>query len=176
MSNSALINDNIQSLQEIDHLLSQLSDDHYTHIASPYFSASPGHHFRHILDHYLCFLDTNKNQQINYDDRLRNQTIETRRDYAQRIVHSIIEQLKDYNGNDNSQPINVTLTTQLDNQASTATAPVQSTLNRELVFLHSHTIHHLALIAVMLRLMHIDVEDSLGVAPSTLIYEQANAI
>jgi len=42
-----------------------------------------------------------------------------------------------------------------------------STLGRELAFVNSHTIHHQALIAVLLELSGVQVPDHLGLAPST---------
>jgi len=44
----------------------------------------------------------------------------------------------------------------------------RSSLCRELMFLVSHTQHHNAMIAAMLRLSGLDVDDSFGVAQSTL--------
>ena len=43
---------------------------------------------------------------------------------------------------------------------------------RELLFLISHTVHHFALIAFMLRSFGIEPGDKFGVAPSTLRYRQ----
>ena len=42
-----------------------------------------------------------------------------------------------------------------------------STLGRELAYVNSHTIHHHALIAVLLALADVPVPDRLGLAPST---------
>ncbi|MDH3494762.1 MAG: hypothetical protein OEM82_14505, partial [Acidobacteriota bacterium] len=45
-----------------------------------------------------------------------------------------------------------------------------TSLARELEFLHSHTVHHYALIAAKLGSMNIEVPFEFGVAPSTLKY------
>ena len=42
-----------------------------------------------------------------------------------------------------------------------------STLGRELAFVNSHTVHHEAMIAVLLSLAARDVPDRLGLAPTT---------
>jgi hypothetical protein len=42
-----------------------------------------------------------------------------------------------------------------------------STLGRELAFVASHTIHHQALIAMLLGVQDVDAPDRLGYAPST---------
>ena len=47
---------------------------------------------------------------------------------------------------------------------------------RELEFLLSHTIHHYALVAVMARIQGCEPGPTFGVAPSTLKYQQAQAV
>ena len=47
---------------------------------------------------------------------------------------------------------------------------MNSTLARETEFVHSHTVHHYALIAAKLKSVGIEVPDEFGVAPSTLRY------
>ena len=42
-----------------------------------------------------------------------------------------------------------------------------STLGRELAFVNAHTIHHQAMIAVLLSIAGLDVPDGLGLAPAT---------
>jgi hypothetical protein len=48
----------------------------------------------------------------------------------------------------------------------------RSSLARELQFLVSHTVHHYAVIALLLRARGIEPGRDFGVAPSTLKYEQ----
>ena len=50
-----------------------------------------------------------------------------------------------------------------------------STVRRELQFLLSHTVHHFALIAVLLERFSIAVPDDFGIAPSTLKHWQAQS-
>ena len=49
----------------------------------------------------------------------------------------------------------------------------ESTLERELYVLVSHTIHHYALVAVLLRTLGVDPGPEFGVAPSTLRHWEA---
>ena len=51
-----------------------------------------------------------------------------------------------------------------------------SSVERELQFLRSHTVHHFALIAVILRLSGVEPDEQFGVAPSTLRYREENSI
>ena len=46
-----------------------------------------------------------------------------------------------------------------------------STLGRELAYVNSHTIHHQALIAVLLELAGVPVPDHLGLAPRGALQE-----
>ena len=48
-----------------------------------------------------------------------------------------------------------------------------STIRRELQFLVSHTVHHYALIGLILKTMDVSVPENFGVAPSTLKHEQS---
>ena len=50
-----------------------------------------------------------------------------------------------------------------------------TTLGRELQYLLSHTVHHFALIGVMMRLLGRDPGPDFGVAPSTLRFERGDS-
>ena len=47
---------------------------------------------------------------------------------------------------------------------------ISSTVGRELQYLLDHTIHHYAIIAIILKAQSITVPEEFGVAPSTLKY------
>jgi len=47
----------------------------------------------------------------------------------------------------------------------------RSTIQRELQFLSSHTVHHFAIVAMILKIQGFETPDTFGVAPSTLKYE-----
>jgi hypothetical protein len=51
----------------------------------------------------------------------------------------------------------------------------RSSISREIEFVHSHTVHHHALIAEKLSSQGIETGRYFGVAPSTLEYWQAGA-
>jgi hypothetical protein len=50
-----------------------------------------------------------------------------------------------------------------------------STVSRELQALSSHTIHHLALVAIILRLQGIRLDPDFGMSPSTLRHHAASS-
>ena len=166
MSLTQLVNHNIEALSRFERILNQLQDDHYTQVVTPYFSSSMGRHFRHILDHYLCFLNGIDTDAIDYDQRARNERLENDRHYAIDSFQSLIRRFSQFQAD--NRVVSVSLATDTESGSTR----VDSTLARELVFLHGHTIHHFALIAAMLRMMDIDVDDEFGIAPSTLVHER----
>ena len=50
----------------------------------------------------------------------------------------------------------------------------QSTVERELQFLRFHTVHHFAIIAMILKIQGIETPKDFGFAPSTLAYLSAH--
>jgi hypothetical protein len=52
----------------------------------------------------------------------------------------------------------------------------RSSVSRELQFLLSHTVHHYALIAMTLRAAGVELDEELGVAPSTLAYQRSGDV
>lgn len=173
MSAQPIIKDNLEALDSGARLLQLLSDEQYNRVYSPYFSSSIGKHFRHILDHYLSFISGLNNCHVNYDQRDRDERLENDPGYALKIVNQIKDALIRINGEQQSsypldRSINVTLCT----STGPDTPPAGSTLQRELVFLQGHTTHHYAIIAAILKLLNIPVDERFGVAPSTLKYEE----
>lgn len=172
MSAQSIIEANITALESGTAILRQLSDNQYNRITSPYFSASVGKHFRHILDHYLSFVSGLAGNHINYDARARNTRIENNLSYALDVIEDIKRALKNLEHKtaahmDQSNTVQVTLCTSVAGQ----TTPVTSSVYRELVFLQGHTTHHYAIIAAILRFADVEVDQAFGIAPSTLKYE-----
>jgi hypothetical protein len=58
------------------------------------------------------------------------------------------------------------------NEGDDSSPRSQSTIRRELQFLLSHTVHHYALIAIILKIQGFDCDEDFGVAPSTLKYQR----
>ena len=56
--------------------------------------------------------------------------------------------------------------------SSGACVPFASTFTRELGFVFSHTVHHMALIGVLARVQGADVPEGFGLAPSTAAFRK----
>lgn len=165
---------NIYLLEQGLSLLEQIGDGLYTNVPNGIAKAGIGGHLRHCLDFYDSFLlgvRAGTPGKIDYDRRERNPLIEIDRLIAKAKIESTIATLGKLKLN-GQQALLVKLEGE---QAQSESAWSDSSITRELQFLLSHTIHHYALIAMLLRLQGYDPPADFGVAPSTLKYWQANA-
>ncbi len=121
---------------------------------------SVGGHLRHILDFYSSFIEGLPQSRIDYNQRLRDVRVEQDRFYALRKIDDCVIDLKSLA----LLSANEHLLVCTEDGSSWS----RSSVLRELDFLRSHTIHHFALIAMLLRLHEVDPGEEFGVAPSTL--------
>ncbi len=128
-----------------------------------------GAHLRHCVDYYRCFLSGIESGRVDYDARERDPALETDPDVAAKALGEIAGRLSTLEPRDFSRVLEV----KVDTPADAAHAWSRSSLARELQFLVSHTVHHYALIGLLLRLHGVEPADELGVAPSTLAYRRA---
>lgn len=144
--------------------------------AGQYAAAVEGHssigaHMRHCIDHYTCFFRGLGRGRIDYDHRERNTDLE--RDPA--VFHEfnlqVLEQLRTLEVMDLQRPLTVHVTPAADQ----APRPFASTTERELVFLSSHTIHHLAVMSLLAHMLGNRLPDGIGVAYSTAVYQAGRA-
>lgn len=125
-----------------------------------------GPHLRHCLDHMTALLRGLDDGIIDYDARDRDSRIESDPERFLAALADAEGGLRRLADHDLSRTVEV-----LQMPASDAhPARVGSTLSRELVFLSSHTIHHLALMIHIGRSMGLDVHEGGGVAFSTAAY------
>jgi len=173
MTPSASIQTAIQANLAVIHqgitLLQQLGSERYRQRVPVCYNASVGGHLRHIIEHYQSFLQGLGSGEIDYEKRARDPLIENDPTYAGGTLEAIAEQLGDWSALLTNHPLGL---------AAETTPGVTTTTSvlRELEFLLSHTIHHYALVAVMARLQGHEPEPSFGVAPSTLKFQQAQAL
>ena len=164
----ALVDENITLLDQAVQILSDLSDAVYINNDSPYFLSGVGRHLRHILDFYENLVSYD-GQHIDYDIRSRSQEIETDRAKAIKKIDTIRAVLLKLG------PMGKAVMVKNDDggqrEGDSGFSP--STIGRELQFLASHTVHHYAFIAMILRLQDIQPPAEFGIAPSTLRYMQA---
>jgi hypothetical protein len=144
-------------------LLRRLSDAQY---AEPRGDWDPiGAQYRHVLEHYQCLLAGLPGAVLDYDARRRDRELERSRARARSATLDIQTALAAIAGRDGAEPVRIQVRTAADAQAPEWSA---STLGRELQFLASHTVHHFALIKLLLRDEEIGLDPNFGVAASTI--------
>jgi Uncharacterized protein conserved in bacteria len=142
-------------------LLHQIDDKAYRKSLKIYSGSSLGSHFRHILDFYNCLLEGIDKGTIDYSNRERSESIETKTLEAQKAFIRVNEAVADL---EDDRPIAV-----LADFSGHRRPLVNSTVGRELMFAFDHTIHHMAIIkmGIQANFPEIDMDEQLGVAPST---------
>ena len=159
---------NIVYLEQGLDLLRALDDNAYTSAQPPYHESSIGDHLRHCLEHYTSFLDGLDAGMIDYDGRARDMRIATSRLVATQTIRDLIARLRAVPQDD--KPLRVKM--DCDKDTESAALWSLSSVQRELQYLLAHTIHHYALIAVLLRLQGYKPHEDFGVAPSTLKFRK----
>jgi uncharacterized damage-inducible protein DinB len=152
-------------------LIQRLTDEQYSTAPPTFYRGGVGAHFRHILDHYDSFLDGLGRGRIDYDARARDRSLETDRAAAVLKIREICRRLDDLEDGDGRRALEATLL--CGDPGQLVWSP--TSVSRELQFLVSHTVHHYAVIAAILRPQGVEPGDDFGVAPSTLVYEQGKA-
>jgi len=126
-----------------------------------------GPHFRHCIDFYTCFFRGVASGAIDYDQRARSGDIERQPTAAISALEGIRRRLGAMVDDESSTPVRARA-----DAVGDTTEWTQSTVGRELLFLLAHTVHHFALIDLLLRQDGIELPVEFGVAPSTLEHER----
>ena len=160
---------NTRTLTELTQLLKFMSDETYqkqTVNQQGIALSSIGTHCRHVIEFYQCFFQGLQKETIDYDARRRNPQIERSKDHAILQLDSICEMLGMLPTVDT--PDTFTLKTQIDSELAAITC--ETHVVRELVFLQSHSVHHMALISVLLNSYGQSTPNNFGLANSTRIF------
>ena len=125
-------------------------------------SGTIGAHIRHIIEHYQSLLSSS--EIVDYDNRARNVSIQKQQSTAIEVLNTLILQLDTFASD---RDVHVLCST------NTCEKPVASasSIRRELVFIHSHTTHHMAIIRILALTMKLDVSANFGKASSTQKHE-----
>ena len=167
-----LIHENRQFLKQAADLIDQISDELYANNDSRYFMSGVGKHIRHILGFYEQFL-TGWSEKIDYDARQRDPRQENERAYARDQISAVMDRLDQLSMSIDGDALQVRVKN--DDVESDESNYSQSTVARELQFLKSHTVHHYAVVAMILKVQGFEPPAEFGVAPSTLVYLEQQA-
>lgn len=156
------------TLEQLAGVLRSLRDEQYTQRPVGPVSASIGGHVRHSLDHVRALVHGLDHGVIDYDRRERGTRIESHRAAAIAEIESLAAELRAIPTAAQFQPLTLVGVVTGDGPA----VQVETTVGRELIFALSHTVHHDALIAVMVSLLGLAAPASFGYAPATLAHAQ----
>lgn len=149
---------NLQSLERLAVFFLKKNPDSY--------KGSIGGHLRHIIEHYeaLVLRDTNL---IHYDARSRDGLLEESPDEAINHIQKLIQELKKVTLMQIGYPVEVYCA---GGQSGEFLFSHASSVGRELCFLNSHCVHHLAIIKPICQKHGIPLDEYFGYAPSTIAY------
>ena len=154
----------VHHLGQLAAVVDGLSDCDYRAERAREVSGSIGGHVRHCLDHVRALVSGIEAGRIAYDARVRGTAVESRRDAAVAEARRLADALAAIGEDDVDRTVTVEI--RVDPHLD-AHVLVRSTVGRELAFVASHTIHHFAIVALLLRDMGIGVPPRFGYAPST---------
>ncbi|MGB0743135.1 MAG: hypothetical protein ACPGSB_01290 [Opitutales bacterium] len=172
MNDNRLLSILRECLRQESDLVDLLSEDDYKADAPGRYRSSVGKHIRHNLDHFTAFFAGLDAGRIDYETRQRNQEVESSTTHCKELIHEFLEQLAhletaSYRG----------IRVRLEDGAPLEQAVwVDSSIERELQFLLGHTVHHHAIIAMILGQRGIEMPEGFGVAPSTQRFEKEKSI
>lgn len=159
-------------LQSLLHEVEKISPVHYSQYL-PQFEGSVGGHTRHILDHYCKLLNSLASNvlEIDYDSRERGTAVETNRQQAIDSIRDNINALRSLIPRVDILE-HAVVTRFIADGALRTEAQAHSTVERELIFVGHHAVHHIAMIKLMLIQHGYSVSRDVGKAPSTIAYER----
>jgi uncharacterized damage-inducible protein DinB len=151
-------------LDDLSAVLMQVDADVYRVRPATGVSGSVGAHVRHLLDHVAAFVEAGSAGELCYDHRQRGTSVEA--DPAEALSQMYRLQLGLARMAVRRQDEPVLVRSQIDRHGRSIAS--WSTLGRELAFVMSHTIHHQAIIALLLADKEpASVPERFGYAPST---------
>jgi uncharacterized damage-inducible protein DinB len=167
MLHKALIHSLAQLLivfRELENYSAEEADELYQKTAA-------GRHVRHVNDHFIALQNGLKQGRVDYNQRHRNSLVETDRQAGRQQVESILHWCKNFSSGD----CHLIVISEID-CLQTCNAQFESTLNRELLYLINHTIHHAAHIKLLLSHAGVNLPDHIGLAPGTASFVRESGI
>lgn len=151
-----------KTLTELSEVIKQLSNEDYSSPCYELSNATVGEHTRHIIELFQCLENQYDSGQINYDLRKRDYLLQTNVSFAVTTINTVIDLLEKPNKS-------LMLFQTIDQESLT----IATNYHRELLYNFEHCIHHQALIKVaLMKIDSISVENTFGVARSTIEYRK----
>lgn len=154
----------LEACERCDRVLDAITPEHFARARADHQPI--GAHLRHALEHMICFMQGLPDGLVDYDARPRDEIMERDLEIFRKALHELMEAIRSISPERLGNAIRVRQTASLD----TEPVVVASTVERELVFLSSHTIHHLALVVLFCREEGIEFPEEMSLAYSTSAY------
>ena len=155
-------NEQLNILDDIIFILNKISNEQYTIPCKMLSNNSLGKHFRHIFDFYNNFINGIAIKEVNYDVRERKDIFEKKRIIMIKEINKIKNTISKISANND---LNI-----FSNIENNTTIKTKTNIERELLFLHSHALHHLAIvIIVLINEFKMEIDYSLTKSTSTLM-------
>ncbi len=154
-----------KNLHQLNTVLEQLNDHQFSSRLDVLNGSSIGMHVRHILEFYVCLMNSKNTQQVNYDNRNRDTLLEVSIDNCIKTISKILDFLNEF-----KDDYDIKLSANYSTHDESENVVLNSTFLRELLYNVEHTVHHLAIIKIGLKALNINlkIDDSFGVAASTI--------
>lgn len=166
-----LVEQNATLMDQAVDVLARMSDAVYQRRCTLLGGQRIGPQIRHVIEFYECLLNGVDHRRVNYDARRRDPVLESDRCAAITKLWSIRDRL----GSDERLREDRALWV-VPEGGTPSDGYALSSLGRELEAVESHTVHHFALIAMLLLAAGIQVPENFGVSRATLRYRaQASA-
>lgn len=170
-SMGGIVGESARAIGQLVELLDKMPGELYRQCFGDRKQHVIGKHVRHIIDHYTALLHSTSDagDVLDYEKRNRDLSLETDRRAAGNRLSEIAESLH--------QRFAQACSTELcmHHNSDGEQQSVKTSVNRELVFLASHTIHHMAIIGLLAEQAGLEVRADFGVHPSTLRYLEKQA-
>ncbi len=129
---------------------------------------SVGSHMRHCLDYFTCLIQGIDLGEIDYDARDRDPLTAGNPEVFIQRMRGAIENLIFKCSTAATRRLLLTQTV----SASGALLTVDTTLDRELVFLSGHCVHHLAIASLLAKMMGVEISPEIGMGYSTAVHRR----
>jgi len=154
-----------QVFSQLTDSLSRLQPGQYSQPLTQLSGHTIGQHTRHIIEMFFCVEEGCRSGEVDYEKRKRDRKIET----DIRLALDCLGEIGKRISRENKTLWLISYYEEEGNKSE----KIATNYHREIAYNLEHTIHHMALIRVGLReLGEINVDDSYGVASSTLKYRQ----
>lgn len=169
---NAVLEGNQEIVEQALAMLSALNEAQYSFLDSPRFQSSIGQHMRHVLDLHHALIEGMSDRYIDFDIRRRGHDVEHIKSVAQDEWQTISDWLDTLDDEMCRTKVTVKTEVSLGRQAS---AEAGSTLERELIFVASHAVHHFALMRLAAYQLGVMLPHGFGVAAATASYLRGSA-